>query len=76
LLFGSQFSIVFLQWAASLMKAIEKFIIEDNGETLRKQVAELELENSNLKATIVESAEEYEVLQLGNASLLAERNDF
>jgi regulator of replication initiation timing len=58
------------------MKAIEKFIIEDNGETLRKQVAELELENSNLKATIVESAEEYEVLQLGNASLLAERNDF
>jgi regulator of replication initiation timing len=58
------------------MKAIEKFIIEDNGETLRKQVAKLELENSNLKATIVESAEEYEVLQLGNASLLAERNDF
>jgi regulator of replication initiation timing len=58
------------------MKAIEKFIIEDNGETLRKQVAKLELENSNLKATIVESTEEYEVLQLGNASLLAERNDF
>jgi hypothetical protein len=58
------------------MKAVEKNIIEDSGETLWKCVAELESENSKLKATIAESAEEYEVLQLGNASLLAERNDF
>jgi hypothetical protein len=37
---------------------------------------ELESENCKLKATIAESTEEYEVLQLGNVSLLAERNNF
>jgi hypothetical protein len=57
-----------------LTKATEKIIIEDSKETLRKHVVELESENSKLKATITESTE-YEVLQLGNASLLAERNE-
>jgi hypothetical protein len=57
-----------------LTKATEKIIIEDSEETLRKHVVELESENSKLKATVTESTE-YEVLQLGNASLLAERNE-
>jgi hypothetical protein len=37
---------------------------------------ELESENCKLKAATVEAAEDYEVLQLGDSSLLAERNDF
>jgi FtsZ-binding cell division protein ZapB len=37
---------------------------------------ELEPKNCKLKATVTESTEEYEVLQLGNMSLLAERNNF
>jgi hypothetical protein len=57
------------------MKAVEKIIAKDSGETLQKCVAEIESENSKLKATITESTEDYEVLQLGSASLLAERND-
>jgi hypothetical protein len=56
------------------MKATEKIIIEDSEESLRKHVVELESENSKLKATVTESTE-YEVLQLGNASLLAESNE-
>jgi hypothetical protein len=44
------------------MKVVEKIIVEDSGETLQKCVAELESENSKLKATVVESAKEYEVL--------------
>jgi hypothetical protein len=59
-----------------LTKVVEKNIIEDSGETLQKCVAELESENSKLKATVTGSAEEYEVLQLGSVSLLAESNDF
>jgi hypothetical protein len=57
------------------MKDVEKIITEDRGETLQKHVAELESENSKLKATVAESTEEYEVLQLGNVSLLVEPND-
>jgi sugar diacid utilization regulator len=57
------------------MKAVEKIIAKDSGETLQKCVAEIESENSKLKATITESTEDYEVLQLGSASLLVERND-
>jgi SMC interacting uncharacterized protein involved in chromosome segregation len=58
------------------MKAVGENVTENNGETLQKCIAEFESENSKLKATIVESIEEYEVLQLGNTSLLADRNDF
>jgi hypothetical protein len=66
---------LFLRYVISLMKAVEKIIAEDSGETLCKCVVELESENSKLKATIAESTEDYEVLQLGSASLLAERNN-
>jgi hypothetical protein len=59
-----------------LTKAVEEIITEDNREALWKHVAELELENSKMKATVTESAEECDVLQLGNVSLLAEHNDF
>jgi hypothetical protein len=57
------------------MKVVEKIIAEDSRETLEKHVAKLESENSKLKATVADSIEDYEVLQLGNVSLLAERND-
>jgi hypothetical protein len=57
------------------MKAIEKIVAEDSKETLRRCVVELELENSKLKATVTETSEDYEVLQLGYASFLDERND-
>jgi hypothetical protein len=53
------------------MKAIEKIIIEDDGERRRQCVAELESKNCKLKVATVEAAEDYEVLQLGNSSLLA-----
>jgi hypothetical protein len=46
-----------------LSKAVEKIIAQDDRETLRRHVAELELENSKLKATIVEASQDYEVLQ-------------
>jgi chromosome segregation ATPase len=39
------------------MKAVEKIIAEDSGQSLQKRVAELEAENSWLKATAVESSE-------------------
>jgi SMC interacting uncharacterized protein involved in chromosome segregation len=58
------------------MKAVEKIVTEDDSERLRKHVAELESDNCKLKADIVYASEDYEVLQLGNASLLAERSDF
>jgi hypothetical protein len=57
------------------MKAVEKIVAEDSKETLRRCVVELELENSKLKATVAETSEDYEVLQLGYASFLDERND-
>jgi SMC interacting uncharacterized protein involved in chromosome segregation len=57
------------------MKAVEKIVIGDDDERLRKHVAELESENCKLKATTVEAAQDYEVLQLANASLLDKRND-
>jgi SMC interacting uncharacterized protein involved in chromosome segregation len=55
---------------------VGEIVAENDGETLRKHVADLESENSKLKATIVESPEEYDVLQLGNTSLLAECTNF
>jgi hypothetical protein len=68
------------------MKAIEKIMAEDNGKSLWKRITELKVENSYLKASAVESAEtidmllnsvysgieDYDLLQEGNKSLLAE----
>jgi hypothetical protein len=39
------------------MKAVERIIPEDSGELLQKRIVELEVENSRLKATAVESYE-------------------
>jgi uncharacterized protein YacL (UPF0231 family) len=72
-----------------LTKTVENIIIEDSGEPLRKCIAELEVENSQLKATGVESAktittlqrsvdarvEDYNLWMEGNKSLLAEHNE-
>jgi hypothetical protein len=69
-----------------LTKAIEKIMAEDNGKSLWKRITELKVENSYLKASAVESAEtidmllnsvysgieDYDLLQEGNKSLLAE----
>jgi hypothetical protein len=54
------------------MKAIEKIVAKNDGERIWKRVAELELENCKLIVTAVEAADDYEVLQLGNSSLLGE----
>jgi hypothetical protein len=72
-----------------LTKVVEKILVEDNGESLRKRIAELEAENSQLTTAIVESSktisklrhsfdngvEDYNLLMAGNESMLAERND-
>jgi hypothetical protein len=73
-----------------LTKVAEPIIVEDNGASLRKHIAELKAENSQLKAITVESTkmistlqrvmdngvEDYNLLMEGNKSLLAECNDF
>jgi SMC interacting uncharacterized protein involved in chromosome segregation len=58
------------------MKAVDKIVVEDDGERLRKLIAELESENCELKAAVTEASGYYEVLQLGNSSVLAEHNEF
>jgi FtsZ-binding cell division protein ZapB len=57
------------------VKAIEKIVTGDDGERLQKCVVELESENCKLKAAATEAAEDYEVLQLANTSLLDEHNN-
>jgi uncharacterized protein YydD (DUF2326 family) len=71
------------------MKTAEKIMAEDSGESLWKCIADLEAENSCLKATTTESAEtidmlqrsvdsgieDYNLLQEGNKSLLGEHNE-
>jgi hypothetical protein len=71
------------------MKVVEKILAEDTGESLQKHVAELEAENSRLTTVVAESSEiiaklqrsldngveDYNLLMVGNESLLAECND-
>jgi hypothetical protein len=64
------------------MKTVEKIMAEDSGKLFRKCIAELEVDNSHLKTTTVESAEtidtlqeDYNLLQEGNKSLSAERDE-
>jgi hypothetical protein len=57
------------------MKAVEKVVTKEDGERLQKCVAGLESENCKLKAAAAEASKDYEVLYLGNSSLLAKRND-
>jgi FtsZ-binding cell division protein ZapB len=73
-----------------LTKTVEAIIAEDSGMSLRQRVAKLEVENSQLKAIVAQSAgtismlqravdigvEDYTMLMEGNKSLLAEHNDF
>jgi septal ring factor EnvC (AmiA/AmiB activator) len=58
------------------MKTVEKIMAEDSRESLQKRIAELEVDNSHLKTAVAESAdtlqEDYNLLQEGNKSLLAE----
>jgi predicted RNase H-like nuclease (RuvC/YqgF family) len=73
--------------ALSLTKTTEKIISEEDGGNLRRCVAKLEEENSQLKVSTVDSSaeavtvlrraldegiEDYELLTNGNESLLAE----
>jgi hypothetical protein len=72
-----------------LTKVVEKIFTEDNRESLRKCVAELEAKKSWLKAAVAESSETvamlqrsldngvevYNLLMVGNESMLAERNE-
>jgi hypothetical protein len=73
-----------------LTKVAKTIIAEDNRALLRKHIAEIKAENSQLKATTAKSAEtictlqravdngvkDYNLLLEGNKSLLAEHNDF
>jgi hypothetical protein len=78
---------VLLVQALSLTKTTEKIISEEDGGNLRRCVAKLEEENSQLKVSTVDSSaeavtvlrraldegiEDYELLTNGNESLLAE----
>jgi septal ring factor EnvC (AmiA/AmiB activator) len=72
-----------------LTKVVEKIFSKDSRESLRKHIAEVEAENSRLKAAAAESSEtittlqrsldngveDYNLLMAGNESLLAERNE-
>jgi hypothetical protein len=72
-----------------LTKVVETIIAEDRGASLRKPIAELEAENSQQKATAVESIEtivmlqcsvdagieDYNLLVEGNNSLLDKRDE-
>jgi hypothetical protein len=61
------------------MKVVEKILAEDTGESLQKHVAELEAEEAELIAKLQRSldngVEDYNLLMVGNESLLAECND-
>jgi uncharacterized protein YydD (DUF2326 family) len=73
-----------------LTKVAKTIIVEDNRASLRKHIAELKTENSQLRDTTAESTktistlqrvvdngiEDYSLLMEGNKSLLAEHNDF
>jgi hypothetical protein len=73
-----------------LTKVAKTIIVEDNRASLRKHIAELKTENSQLRDTTTESTktistlqrvvdngiEDYCLLMEGNKSLLAEHNDF
>jgi hypothetical protein len=72
-----------------LTKIIEKILAEDDGESLQKRVAELEVENSRLSTVAAQSSktitkmqrsldggvEDYNLLMAGNERPLAEHND-
>jgi chromosome segregation ATPase len=71
------------------MKVAEKIIAQGSGDSLQKPVVKLEEENSQLKATAVQSAktiaalqrsvdtgiEDYDLFLEGNKSLLADHNE-
>jgi hypothetical protein len=59
-----------------LTKAAETIIAEDSVALLCGFIGELEVEKSMLQCTVDNGIKDYNLLMVGNASLLAERNDF
>jgi SMC interacting uncharacterized protein involved in chromosome segregation len=59
-----------------LTKAAETIIAEDSGATLHRHIAELEVEKNTMQRAVDNGIEDYNLLMVGNESLLAERNDF
>jgi hypothetical protein len=59
-----------------LTRAAKTIIAEDSGESLHRRIVELEDEKNTLQRVVDHSIEDYNLLVMGNKSLLSERNDF
>jgi FtsZ-binding cell division protein ZapB len=59
-----------------LTRVAETIIAEDSGALLRQHIAELKEDKSTLQHTVDNGVNDYNLLQVGNNSLLAERTDF
>jgi peptidoglycan hydrolase CwlO-like protein len=59
-----------------LTRAVKTIIAEDSGASHRKRITELEEDKSTLQCAMDNGVEDYNLLLMGNHSLLAECNDF
>jgi formiminotetrahydrofolate cyclodeaminase len=58
-----------------LTRATKIIIAEDSGVSLRRRIAELEEDKNTLQCTVDHSIEDYNLVVIGNKSLLSKRND-
>jgi hypothetical protein len=58
-----------------LIRAAKTIIAEDSGASLCRRIAELEEDKNTLQHAVDHSIEDYNLLVMGNKSLLSERND-
>jgi hypothetical protein len=54
---------------------METIIAEDSGAPLRRRIAELEDDKNTLQRAVDSSIKDYNLLVMGNKSLLSERNE-
>jgi FtsZ-binding cell division protein ZapB len=57
-----------------LTRAVETIIAEDSWALLRRHIAELEEDKNTLQHIVDHSIEDYNMLVMGNKSLLSKRN--
>jgi hypothetical protein len=58
-----------------LTRAVKTIIAEDSGASLRRRIVDLEEDKNALQCAVDHGIEDYNLLVIGNKSLLSERND-
>jgi hypothetical protein len=61
--------------ALKLTRVVKIIIAEDSGVPLRRRIAELVEDKNTLQRTVDHSVKDYNLLVIGNKSLLSERNE-